>query len=94
MHRFRSAALVLLVTLTACTTNPATGRREIVFMSKEREAALGREGAQQVAEEMGILDDPQLEAILTRARCWRPRRACVRKPPRIARCLRASCRMR
>lgn len=48
----------------ACAVNPATGRREIVFMSQEREAALGREEAARVAAEMGIVDDPALTAYV------------------------------
>jgi predicted Zn-dependent protease len=64
MHRFRSGALALLVALTACATNPATGRREIVFMSKEREAEIGRQESAQVEQEMGIVDDPALEAYV------------------------------
>ncbi len=64
MHRFRSRVLLVLSMLTACATNPATGRRELVFMSAEREAALGREAAAQVAREMGIVDDPELTAYV------------------------------
>lgn len=64
MHRFRSCALALVVALSACATNPATGRRELVFMSAEREAALGREAAAQVAQAMGIVDDPELTAYV------------------------------
>jgi predicted Zn-dependent protease len=65
MHRPRSGALALLLVLAACATNPATGRREIVFMSKEREAALEREAAAQVAQEMGIVDDRELAAYVS-----------------------------
>lgn len=65
MHRPRSGALALLLALAACAINPATGRREIVFMSKEREAALGREAAAQVAQEMGIVDDRELAAYVS-----------------------------
>ncbi len=64
MHRLRSALLALVAAMAACTTNPATGRREITFMSSEREAALGREAAAQVAEQMGLVDDPQLTAYV------------------------------
>jgi len=64
MHRFRSAIAALLVALFACATNPATGRREITFMSREREVEIGREASQQVAEDMGIVNDPKLEAYV------------------------------
>lgn len=65
MHCFRFGALALLLAATACAVNPVTGRREITFMSNEREAALGREAAAQVAREMGIVDDPDLAAYVS-----------------------------
>jgi predicted Zn-dependent protease len=58
--RLRIACLCLA--WVACATNPVTGRQEVIFMSPEREAALGREAAQQVAEEMGLVEDPALVA--------------------------------
>lgn len=65
MSRFRPVLALALLAAIGCATNPATGRREIVFMSKEREAALGREAAQQVSQEMGIVDDPALTAYVS-----------------------------
>ena len=66
MHRFRSGFLALCLVATACTTNPATGKREITFMSTEREAEIGREASAQVAQEMGIVDDPELAAYVSK----------------------------
>jgi predicted Zn-dependent protease len=40
--------------------NPVTGRREIILMSPEREAATGRVAAQQVASEIGLVEDRAL----------------------------------
>jgi predicted Zn-dependent protease len=54
----------LCLALAACVTNPVTGREEVSFMSPEREATLGREAARQVAEEMGLVEDPALVAYL------------------------------
>lgn len=64
MQRSRSGVLALLLAVMGCVTNPATGRREITFMSNAREAELGREAAAQVAREMGIVDDPELSAYV------------------------------
>jgi predicted Zn-dependent protease len=49
------AALVAAL-LAACATNPVTGRRELVVMSPEREASLGRQGAAEVERTIGIVD--------------------------------------
>jgi predicted Zn-dependent protease len=58
------AGLCLAQLLLGCATNPVTGREEVSFMSPEREAALGREASQQVAQEMGLVEDPALLAYL------------------------------
>lgn len=59
-------ALLLASTLVACTTvtNPVTGQREFSTMSPEREAALGRQAAEQVAQEIGLVDDAALTAYV------------------------------
>jgi predicted Zn-dependent protease len=60
----RVLATSLCLALAACATNPVTGRQEVIFMSPEREAALGREAAAQVAQEMGLVQDPALVAYV------------------------------
>ena len=74
--RARLAGLCLA--LAACATNPVTGRQEVIFMSPEREAAAGREAAQQVTQEMGLVDDPALvtwvSEIGTRVAAHSPRK--------------------
>ena len=61
MRRVSAASCLLLL---ACATNPVTGRQEIVLMSPSREAAVGREAAAQVAQEMGLVEDPALLAYV------------------------------
>jgi predicted Zn-dependent protease len=46
--------------LAACATNPVTGEREIVLMSPEREASIGREAASQVERSIGLVDSKPL----------------------------------
>ena len=46
------------------TANPVTGRPEFVFMSKEKEKELGDESAEQVEAQMGIAQDPDLQAYV------------------------------
>jgi predicted Zn-dependent protease len=60
----RPTAALLCVLLLACATNPVTGRQEIVLMSPEREASVGKQAAEQVREEMGLVEDPALVAYV------------------------------
>jgi predicted Zn-dependent protease len=53
-------AALLAALLGACATNPVTGRRELVLMSPEREASLGREAAEQVERTIGLVDSKPL----------------------------------
>src|SRR5256885_6295062 len=62
MRRFALAALVVAA---ACATNPATGERQLSFMSEEKEIALGQENDAQVRQEMGSYDDRVLQDYVT-----------------------------
>jgi predicted Zn-dependent protease len=44
----------------ACARNPVSGQPELILVSAEQEQAAGREGAERVAAEMGILAAPEL----------------------------------
>jgi predicted Zn-dependent protease len=48
----------------ACATNPATGKREFSLMSESQEVALGKESDPQIRQEMGVVDDPQLQGYV------------------------------
>jgi predicted Zn-dependent protease len=54
------AALALASLAVGCATNPVTGRRELILMSPEREAALGAQAAEQVAAQIGLVEDAAL----------------------------------
>jgi predicted Zn-dependent protease len=60
----RFSPALLLLFLLGCAVNPVTGARELVLMSPEREAQIGREAAIQVAEEMGLVESPGLSAYV------------------------------
>ena len=47
------ALAAVALPLAACTTNPATGRKQLNFMSMEREIALGEESMPQLTEAYG-----------------------------------------
>lgn len=63
--RWLRLALLMCLAASACVTNPATGRREMIFMTPQDEAEIGREESAKVAREMGIVDDPALTAYVT-----------------------------
>jgi predicted Zn-dependent protease len=58
----RSIALSLVV--AACATNPVTGKRELSLVSEQQEIQMGQEGAQQVAQEIGLINDQALQNYL------------------------------
>jgi len=58
----RSALLVLGgLTLATCATNPATGKKELSFVSESQEIQIGQENAAAVKSQMGVYDDPKVQ---------------------------------
>jgi predicted Zn-dependent protease len=59
--------LVLLsgVLVSSCAVNPATGRRQLSFVSESREIEMGREADGQISEGFGLYDDAELTAYVT-----------------------------
>ncbi len=64
MHHFRLVFFIGLVSLSACSRNPVTGKREVILMSKDQEIALGNESHPSVVATMGIYEDPKLQAFV------------------------------
>ena len=60
------AAVCLLTTVLGCSINPATGERQLVLMSESQEIALGRENHEQILQQMGVYDDPEVQAYVDR----------------------------
>ena len=61
----RRIVFAFVALATACATNPATGERQLSFMSEEKEIALGVENDAQVRREMGSYDDRALQEYVT-----------------------------
>lgn len=59
-------ACVLLLFLAHCSTNPATGKRQLALVGEEQEIAMGRQAAQQAAQAIGLYQDDQLQAYVSR----------------------------
>jgi len=61
----KTANWILLSSLVAaCATNPVTGKREISLVSEQQEVQMGQQGAQQVAQEIGLIKDQALQNYL------------------------------
>ncbi len=59
-----AAVWLAIVLLAGCSTNPVTGKREILLMSAEQEKALGAQAAEQIERDIGLVDDPELTAYI------------------------------
>ncbi|WP_407704822.1 M48 family metalloprotease [Tellurirhabdus rosea] len=59
--------LVVFATLfgfVTCSRNPVTGKRQVIFMSKEQEIALGQQSHPSVVATMGIYEDKKLQDFI------------------------------
>ena len=54
----------LTVLVAACATNPVTGKPELSLVSEQQEIQMGQQGAQQVAQEIGLVKDQALQNYL------------------------------
>ncbi len=58
----RRATLASLATLlAACATNPVTGKREIALISESQEIQMGQQGAAEVTQTVGLIQDQALQ---------------------------------
>jgi predicted Zn-dependent protease len=58
--------ILLSIILVQCATNPVTGKKEIMLISKSMEIQMGKEIDQAIKNEYGIYYDPQLDSYLNR----------------------------
>ncbi|MEE9316125.1 MAG: M48 family metallopeptidase [bacterium] len=64
VKKYLSLFLVVFVFLVGCAAHPVTGKREIKLVSTKQEVALGKATAQQVVNEFGVYDDPELDKYI------------------------------
>lgn len=57
---------IVVLMAAACSTNPATGQRQLALISESQEIAMGKEAAQQVAQQMGLYQDAEMQAYVQR----------------------------
>jgi predicted Zn-dependent protease len=61
-----AGAFVAVAILTAaCATNPASGHRQLNFLSEAEEIAIGRQNDAEVRREMGVYDNPELQRYVS-----------------------------
>ena len=68
--RRRIPALAILLTgapllLAGCATNPATGKSQLNFYSEAKEIEMGRQADAEISGQMGMLDDPEMQAYVS-----------------------------
>lgn len=65
-RRFATSLLLgaALVAGTGCATNPVTGKSEISLVSESQEIQMGKAAAQDVANSIGYVNDPELQAYV------------------------------
>ena len=59
-----ASVLFAAATLFGCSVNPVTGKKEIVFMSQEKEIALGAESHPSIVATMGLYEDKKLNDFI------------------------------
>jgi predicted Zn-dependent protease len=64
--RTLSAAVVALLAMGACATNPVTGQRQFTLISENDEIALGRNASKEVEQTIGLVDDAELQSYVRR----------------------------
>src|SRR5688572_21312341 len=55
-----------LLVVAACSTNPATGKRQVALISEQQEIAMGLEADQQIQQQLGLYPDQDLQAYVNR----------------------------
>lgn len=64
MRMMRRAPVVLLLAIVACAINPVTGERELMLISERQEIGMGQEYSAQVEQQIGLVDDAELQAYV------------------------------
>lgn len=62
----RSGAALAGVFLATCAINPVTGRNELALVSESQEIAMGKQGAAEVAQSIGLYGDDAVQDYVSR----------------------------
>lgn len=64
MRMLKRAPLILLLAAAACAVNPVTGERELALISERQEIEMGRQYAEQVEQQIGLVEDAGLQTYV------------------------------
>ena len=63
----KATLLITIVFLAACSTNPATGKRQFNIVSESQELAIGQQAHREIIEQFGVYDEkPELNRLVER----------------------------
>ncbi len=64
----RSKATLALVAalMVSCARNPVTGKKELMLVSEAQEIQMGRQAASEIPQELGLIQDPEIEQRVAR----------------------------
>lgn len=63
----KATLLIALVFVAACSTNPATGKRQFNIVSESQELAIGQQSHREIIEQFGVYDEkPELNRLVAR----------------------------
>ena len=65
-HRTSTALLALAFAAAACSTNPATGKKQLAMMGQGQEVEMGRQADQEISATMGLYPDEKVQAYVDR----------------------------
>jgi predicted Zn-dependent protease len=60
-----AVALLLAPPIISCATNPVTGKSELSLVSESQEIEMGKEASQQTIQQIGLVDNAQLQAYVS-----------------------------
>ena len=68
LNRLSSWTVIVVTALSlgGCAKNPATGGRQLSFISEAQEVELGRQAAQEAQQSIGLVRDPELQEYVSR----------------------------
>ena len=64
LPRLAVISLLLLIQLSGCATNPVSGKQDFVLVSESQEIDSGAQYHQQILQQYGVYDDPELQAYV------------------------------
>jgi predicted Zn-dependent protease len=62
----RRVAFASVTMLAACATNPVTGKSQLSLVSESQEIEMGKQGAQEVAQSIGLYNDARAQEYVSR----------------------------